>query len=140
MMRRPKKWGKALWTTLPGANREEERKPKRIAQVSDRQRKRLSRYATLKARWLQTYHANGVCECGCWRKPARLDVHHSRGRAGSLLLDWRHWRALARECHQWVESNPVEARRRGLLCEPGLWNVPDETPVPDLPARTKGKK
>ena len=49
------------------------------------------------------------------------------------LLDWRHWRALTRECHQWVEENPVEARRRGLLCAPGLWNVPDETPVPELP-------
>ena len=134
MMRRPKKWGKALWTTLPGAKREEEPKAKRIAQVSDRQRKRLSRYATLKARWLQTYHANGVCECGCGRKPERLDLHHSRGRAGSLLLDWRYWRALARDCHDWVAEQPVEARRRGLLCEPGLWNVPDETPVPELPA------
>ena len=47
MMRRTKKWGKALWTTLPGAKQEETKKPKRIAQVSSRQRKRLSRYAAL---------------------------------------------------------------------------------------------
>lgn len=135
MMRRTKKWGKALWTTLPGAKQEETKKPKRIAQVSSRQRKRLSRYAALKAEWLRVFHSNGICDCGCWKKSDRLDVHHTRGRAGQLLLDWRHWRALRRECHDWVAAHPVEARRRGLLCEPGLWNVPDETPVPDLPAR-----
>ena len=139
-MQRVRKWGKALWTTLPGAKTEETRKPKRLRQVSDRQRKRLNRYASLKAEWLRVFHSDGICDCGCFKKGERLDVHHARGRAGALLLDWRHWRALRRECHDWVAAHPVEARRRGLLCEPGLWNVPDETPVPDLPARTKGKK
>lgn len=139
-MKRARKWGKALWTMLPGAPKSEAKKPAKIRQVSPRQRRRLSQYATLKAEWMRAFHADGFCDCGCWKKSERLDVHHTRGRAGALLLDWRHWRALRRECHDWVAAHPVEARRRGLLCEPGLWNVPDETPVPDLPARTKSKK
>jgi len=136
-MIRKKKYGPALWTFLPGAPKAPEKKPARIAPVSKRQRKRLSRYAVLKAEWMLRFHANGICECGSCNRPSELDVHHTRGRAGTLLLDWRHWRALRRECHEWVAAHPVEARRRGLLCEPGLWNVPDETPVPELPAKRK---
>ena len=60
------------------------------------------------------------------------EVHHSRGRAGDLLLDWRHWRAVCRRHHNWIGDHPAEARAFGLLCQPGLWNTPDKTPIPEL--------
>lgn len=58
------------------------------------------------------------------------EVHHTRGRAGSLLLDWRHWRAVCRRCHNWIAGNPEQARALNLLCARGLWNTPDTTQVP----------
>ena len=51
------------------------------------------------------------------------DVHHTRGRAGRLLCDVRHWVALCRGCHDWVQMHPREARQAGYLAAPGQWNV-----------------
>ena len=68
----------------------------------------------------------------CGQRPTQ-DVHHTRGRSGTLLLDWRHWRAVCRECHAWIGDNPERSRREGFLCAKGLWNVPDETPKPTRP-------
>lgn len=52
------------------------------------------------------------------------DVHHSRGRAGTLLIDVRFWKAVSRRGHYWIDDHPKEARAMGLLCEPGEWNRP----------------
>lgn len=52
------------------------------------------------------------------------EVHHTRGRAGALLLDKRFWIAVSRIGHRWIHSNPAEARRRGWLCAVGEWNKP----------------
>lgn len=46
-----------------------------------------------------------------------------RGRAGTLLIDVRFWKAVSREAHDWIQAHPVEARAEGLLCGPGEWNV-----------------
>ena len=69
-----------------------------------------------------------VCQ-RCRKRKAR-DVHHSRGRAGTLLLDWRYFKGVCRCCHDWIGENPTEARAEGFLCAAGLWNVPDRTPIP----------
>jgi hypothetical protein len=63
-------------------------------------------------------------------------VHHTRGRWGKLLMDWRLWVALARQCHDAVGANPEWARSKGLLCERGKWLVPLGTPIPNYPARS----
>jgi hypothetical protein len=52
------------------------------------------------------------------------EVHHTRGRAGSLLLDERFWLALSKQGHRWVHENPEEARAHGWICEPGDWGRP----------------
>ena len=66
---------------------------------------------------------NSTCRFPGCKKPT-TDVHHSRGRAGSLLLDKRFWIPLCREHHDWVGVNMGAARKLGLLCETGLWNTP----------------
>jgi hypothetical protein len=53
-------------------------------------------------------------------------IHHQRGKIGPLLLDERFWIATSLEGHRWIDDNKAEARRRGLLCEIGQWNVPVE--------------
>lgn len=55
------------------------------------------------------------------------DVHHIRGRAGTLYLDVRHWLAVCRPCHDWIHNNRKQAVKLGLLAPPELWNVADRT-------------
>lgn len=62
--------------------------------------------------------------CARFPKLKSEDVHHTRGRVGSLLLDERFWRAVSRKGHDWIGNNMAEARKLGLLCEVGQWNVP----------------
>ena len=52
------------------------------------------------------------------------EVHHLRGRAGSLLCDERFWIALSKQGHRWVHENPEKARNMGFLCAKGEWNTP----------------
>lgn len=41
------------------------------------------------------------------------DVHHMKGRVGSLYLDVRFWLAVSREGHKWIEEHPKEAKKKG---------------------------
>lgn len=41
------------------------------------------------------------------------DVHHKKGRVGSLYLDERFWIALSRAGHKQVEENPEWAKENG---------------------------
>lgn len=61
---------------------------------------------------------------GCGRRD--VDCHHTRGRAGTLLMDERFWQPVCRRHHDWVAAHPREARDFGLLCQAGLWNTPAE--------------
>lgn len=72
-------------------------------------------------------------ECVEWKKGKRcskcgrrrrIECHHSRGRAGTLLLDKSFWIPLCVNCHRWVHANPDQARKEGLLCLQGDWNRP----------------
>lgn len=56
--------------------------------------------------------------------PPATQVHHSRGRAGALLLDERWWIPVSMTGHQMIQNNPDLARKLGLLCELGCWNKP----------------
>lgn len=66
-----------------------------------------------------------ICQC-CDKKPSK-DIHHTRGRVGALLTDTRYFLAACRPCHSWIGEHPAEAREKGWLCQPGLWNVPDRS-------------
>lgn len=50
--------------------------------------------------------------CPITKKPT-TDIHHKRGRVGSLFLDERYWVALSREGHRYVEENPEWAKENG---------------------------
>lgn len=111
----------ALWTLVPGAAvRQLPQKPRWIRRVSKVRGAANRVYAKAAKAFLRLHR---WCQCGCGRRSEQ--VHHRRGRAGTLLLDQRHWMAVAFICHEWIGRNPEEARRRGFLCAVGLWNVPD---------------
>lgn len=50
--------------------------------------------------------------CPITGKPT-TDIHHKRGRRGSLFLDTTYWVALSREGHEYVENNPEWAYENG---------------------------
>lgn len=82
----------------------------RIKSVSDKKLVELKEYRKLRDGYLS---ANKVCEhpkC----KNLSEDLHHAKGRVGSLLTDVRYFKALCRKCHRWVEDNPEEAKALGL--------------------------
>ena len=96
---------------------------KRVPRVSKARRSKAPAYRAAVAEFLA---ANPRCQCGrpgC-RRPSE-DVHHTRGRAGPLLMDRRFWLALARPCHDWVRDHVPEARALGLICPEGKWNTPE---------------
>lgn len=75
----------------------------------------------------------GRC-CHCGRAAYDADIHHRRGRGMGGRDAGEEWinhhsnlLTLCRACHNWVEANPVAARRTGYRLDAG--QVPDEVPV-----------
>lgn len=50
-----------------------------------------------------------------FRCPRATEIHHVRGRIGTMLNDETHWLAVSREGHEWIHQHPSEARKRGWL-------------------------
>lgn len=44
---------------------------------------------------------------------ASTEVHHKKGRTGDLLADVAYFMAVCRDCHQFIELNPVTALKMG---------------------------
>lgn len=42
------------------------------------------------------------------------EVHHKKGRIGTLLNDERYWLAVSRKGHQRIENNPIWAKKNGF--------------------------
>jgi hypothetical protein len=56
------------------------------------------------------------CECGrpeCKKGPS-VEIHHAAGKIGALLTEVSNFRAVSRECHDWAEAHPKEAKLIGL--------------------------
>jgi hypothetical protein len=42
-------------------------------------------------------------------------IHHMKGRAGSLLCNVTYWMAVCQECHDYIHTHAKESRAAGLL-------------------------
>ena len=98
------------------------KRQKRIRRVSIKKAADLKEYYAMRARFLANVDLCEVCHTD---RP--VEIHHRRGRVGSLLTDLRHLLATCHRCHQWLHENVEEARTLGYICEKGLWNTPDRT-------------
>jgi hypothetical protein len=87
----------------------EKKKPKPIPNVSDKRKIDNLKYSALRIEFLGKKE-NRICPIT--KKPT-TDIHHKKGRIGSLLLDTRFWIALSREGHRFVEENPIWAKENG---------------------------
>ena len=43
-----------------------------------------------------------------------VEIHHKKGRIGELLNNREFFLSVCRMCHNWIESNPNEAKEKGL--------------------------
>jgi hypothetical protein len=85
-------------------------KNKPIKKVSDKRKLENIIYKSERIKFLMLPE-NKVCPI---TKQPTTDVHHSKGRIGTLYLDKRYWIALSREGHKYVEENPQWARENGF--------------------------
>jgi len=115
---------KAPWTTaFPKQSAKKSDPPKRIRSVSKRRCKTNTAYR-LKARMFLAMHP--VCAVCCLR--SSTEVHHTRGRADTLLLDERFWMPVDHDCHRAIHDHIDDARR-------SVWTRPDGTTIPMIAAR-----
>jgi len=107
----------ALWlSALPRRNPNRPRNGKSQARES---------YRTRRDRFLAKLR-NKLCPVALavWkRKVPVAEVHHTRGRIGTLLNDERYWLAVSRIGHRWIHEHPQAARERGWLAERGSWGT-----------------
>lgn len=82
---------------------------KPIKKVSDKRKIENLKYKVLRIEFLSKIENQ---KCPITGKPT-TDIHHMKGRIGSLLLDTRYWVALSREGHKFVEENPEWAKKNG---------------------------
>lgn len=80
-----------------------------IPKVSDKRKIENLKYSVLRTEFLGKKE-NQICPIT--KKPT-TDIHHKKGRVGSLFLDTKYWVALSREGHKVVEENPEWAKENG---------------------------
>lgn len=119
----------ALWTAVKGARLTRgASKPVKAPKARTRIKTSSKRMTALRRAYLAKRDAwivgKSCHKCG----DLATECHHTRGRAGSLMLDERHWLPMCSWCHQWVHEHPADARADGLLCSKGMWNKPDNKP------------
>jgi len=78
--------------------------------VSKKRAGRLKIYYGLIKEYKKINHTCAVCN-----KRPTTDVHHKKGRYGSMLNMVEYWLPTCRACHDWIHKNPIDARKQGFL-------------------------
>lgn len=87
----------------------EKKKPKPILKVSVKRAKENKEYSHLRSMYLEMFP---VCEVeNCNNKSTQ--IHHKKGRIGSLLTDVEYFLCVCDVCHKYIELNPVLAKIQG---------------------------
>ena len=86
-----------------------------IPRVSSKRKQKDAEYLKLRDKYLANYDLCMVVVSGCSHKAT--DVHHTY--AGSnreaFYLVQSTWKAVCRNCHDWIHAHPQEARVMGWL-------------------------
>lgn len=77
---------------------------KTIKKVSQKRQSENKIYLALREAFLAN---NTICPINGQKT---TDIHHMKGRIGSLFLDTRYWLAVSREGHKFIEENPIWAK------------------------------
>ncbi len=119
-MKRVKKYGKALWVSMPGVVLRKT--------PTQRRRTRLRQYSKLAHGFITDALLDPVrqwcpvAETVFGAKRLVSQVHHTRGRRGDLLLNQKYWMPVSDIGHRFIHDNIDMARVAGWLAEKGEWN------------------
>jgi hypothetical protein len=86
-------------------------KPKSISPVSAKRRVEMDEYSKKRTAFLIVKPQCEAKLVDCTIKST--DVHHKTGRVGDNYLKISSWLAVCRNCHSWIENNPIEAKELG---------------------------
>jgi len=86
-----------------------------IKPIRNRTKKRARQEAIYARNRIKYLNKNDACraQLACCKYVA-TDIHHKEGREGDLLLDESKWLSVCRNCHDWIENNPEEAKELDL--------------------------
>jgi len=111
------KYCKYCWSCQKAINSDSSQKPTdyKIPQVSSKKKKKDQEYLKLREKHLLV---NNLCEVkvnGCGHMAT--DIHHTYAGANrdAFYLVQSTWKAVCRNCHDWIHANPAEARTMGWL-------------------------
>jgi len=80
-----------------------------IPKISKKRQVDQLQYSVLRTEFLSKKE-NQICPI---TNQKTTDIHHKKGRVGSLFLDTRYWLAVSREGHKMIEENPEWAKENG---------------------------
>jgi len=96
---------------------------RRIRHTSTARAKQLREYRTRSQLFLKlNFNCLGCIARGFKFQSRATEIHHSRGRTGTLLNESKYWKPVCSDCHRWIHLHPEAARLAGLICEVGKWN------------------
>ena len=82
---------------------------KPIPKISQKRKIENAKYIVLRIEFLGKKE-NSICPV---TGEKTTEIHHKKGRVGSLFLDIRYWLAVSREGHKKIEENPEWAKKEG---------------------------
>ena len=91
------------------AKAKSEKPKKQLPKISKKKKIENLKYQVLRTEFLGKKE-NQVCPI---TGKKTTEIHHKKGRVGSLFLDVRYWLAVSREGHKKIEENPVWAKKEG---------------------------
>ena len=111
------KYCKYCWSCQKAIDNDSEQKPTdyKIPQVSSKRKKKDQEYLKLRERFLTQNHLCQVAVSGCTN--GATDVHHTYAGANrdAFYLVQSTWKAVCRNCHDWIHAHPIEARTMNWL-------------------------
>lgn len=92
-------------------HRTDEVKPThKVTTMSDKRKELQKEYLKLRKEFLRLHPICAEAEC---KQPA-VDIHHSAGKTGDMLIDVDFFIPLCRKHHQYYEVRPIEAKEKGI--------------------------
>ena len=111
------KYCKYCWSCQKTINSDSSQKPTdyKIPLVSSKKKKKDQEYLKLRERYLTENPLCMVKVNGC--SHGATDVHHTFAGANrdAFYLVQSTWKAVCRNCHDWIHTNPAEARTMNWL-------------------------
>jgi len=86
-------------------------KPKSISSISKSRKVDMDEYSKKRLAFLALQNGCQAKLSSCTSKST--DIHHKKGRIGENYLNISTWIAVCRNCHTWIENNPIEAKLLG---------------------------